>query len=46
MSLTKHMLKQGMFKFTLQPGGQSDMVGCYSGLKIDECNLNSSVSFD
>ena len=31
----------GMLKFTLQPGGQSDMVWCYSGLKIDECNLKS-----
>ena len=31
-----------MLKFTLQPGGQSDMVWCYSGLKIDECNLTFS----
>lgn len=30
--------KQGMLKFTLQPGGQLDMVWCYSGLKIDERN--------
>ena len=39
-----HFLKNdnwGMLKFTLQPGGQSDMVWCYSGLKIDECNLKS-----